>query len=304
MHTSLSASLSPGVVRHNLARLLARLRKLRAPAETRYVAFRVAGQVVGALKPQAVGQLRSRSDVFELDGDGVALSQRFGDCESRSAALADACSTLAADGVLPGWRDELYRIASAFAEPPLAHVERAAARFFGIHTWAAHLNGVVAAPEKTRMWIARRSPTKPIDPGMLDNLVGGGIASGASISETLHKECWEEAGIPPAVAQEARAVGVVEIRRDHQEGLQVETIFMHDLWLPAGFVPANQDGEVTEHRLCDLDDVFALIAEPDAVTLDATLVALDFMRRAGAFDAYPAAHEELAALVAAARPEK
>ncbi len=43
------------------------------------------------------------------------------------------------------------------------------------------------------MWIARRSPTKPIDPGMLDNLVGGGLAAGLTVAQTLVKEGWEEA---------------------------------------------------------------------------------------------------------------
>ena len=43
------------------------------------------------------------------------------------------------------------------------------------------------------MWIARRSPAKAIDPGMLDNLVGGGVAAGQTITTTLIKEAWEEA---------------------------------------------------------------------------------------------------------------
>jgi len=35
----------------------------------------------------------------------------------------------------------------------------------------------------------------PIDPGMLDNLVGGGIAAGATVIDTVVREAWEEAGI-------------------------------------------------------------------------------------------------------------
>ena len=37
------------------------------------------------------------------------------------------------------------------------------------------------------------------------------------------------------------------------DGLQRETVFVHDLVLPPDFVPANQDGEAVEHRLVDLD---------------------------------------------------
>jgi 8-oxo-dGTP pyrophosphatase MutT (NUDIX family) len=239
--------------------------------------------------------------VLVIDPQSVAISPKLADCASRSAALGEVTRALAAQGLLPGWRDELYRIATAFDAPPLALIERAAARMFGIHTWAAHANGLVAAAERPRMWLARRSATKPIDPGLLDNLVGGGIAAGASIAAALHKECWEEAGIHLDLARKAQSVGSVEIRRDHPGGLQAETVFMHDLWLPAGFVPLNQDGEAVEHRLCDLDEVFALIAEPHAVTLDASLVALDCILRLGTLDVYRDAQGELIELLAATR---
>src|SRR5918992_1459821 len=70
-------------------------------------------------------------------------------------------------------------------------LERAAARPFGLTTYAVHLNGI--SFDENNMWIARRSAAKPIDPGMLDNLVGGGISAGSSLEETLVKEAWEEA---------------------------------------------------------------------------------------------------------------
>jgi len=132
------------------------------------------------------------------------------------------------------------------------------------------------------MWFARRSSDKAIDPLKLDNLVGGGIAAGATLAETLAKEAWEEAGIAPAQAAQALPAGAVHIWRDQPDGLQSETIFVHDLWLPAEFVPANQDGEAIEHRLVALTDAARLIAlseVPDEVTADASLVALDFLLR-------------------------
>ncbi|MFX8211239.1 NUDIX domain-containing protein, partial [Acinetobacter baumannii] len=78
--------------------------------------------------------------------------------------------------------------------PALALVERAAARFFGIRTYAAHMNGLIDGPEPM-LWLARRASTKPIDPGMWDNLVAGGIGHGFDARGALEKECWEEAGI-------------------------------------------------------------------------------------------------------------
>ena len=161
-------------------------------------------------------------------------------------------------------------------------LERAAARYFGVHTWAAHINGVVRGSTATTMWLARRSADKAINPGKLDNLVGGGIAAGASVAETLVKEAWEEAGIPREVATRAVAAGTVHIWREQPDGLQSETIYVHDLWLPGNFVPANQDGEASDHRLVSLPEAARLIGLADGldeVTADASLVVLDFLLR-------------------------
>jgi len=130
------------------------------------------------------------------------------------------------------------------------------------------------------MWLARRSPTKAIDPGLLDNLVGGGIAAGSIAATTLVKEAWEEAGIAGELARRAQPAGSVDICRDQPDGLHRETIHVYDLWLPADFVPANQDGEAVEHRLCAPDALLAILASDD-VTADASLVIVDFLIRNG-----------------------
>jgi 8-oxo-dGTP pyrophosphatase MutT (NUDIX family) len=134
------------------------------------------------------------------------------------------------------------------------------------------------------MWIARRSPDKAIDPGLLDNLVGGGIAAGADVAHTVVKEAWEEAGIPAPRARSAVPTGAVHICRAQPDGLQRETIFVHDLALPVDFAPAGQDGEVVDHRLLPLAEAARLIASadgPDVVTADASLVILDCLLRRG-----------------------
>ena len=179
--------------------------------------------------------------------------------------------------------------------------------------WRAHVggdaNGVVRGPPKAQMWFARRSEGKAIDPlKLVDNLVGGGIAAGATTGETLAKEAWEEAGIKSELVSRAQPAGAVHLWREQPDGLQSETIFVHDLWLPGDFVPANQDGETIEHRLVVMDDAARLIAlaeGPDEVTADASLVVLDFLLRQGAVDAASPAFGRLKALRnthAAARP--
>ena len=81
--------------------------------------------------------------------------------------------------------------------PPLALIERAAARFWGTLTFGAHANGYVADAQgrPTHLWIARRSTHKATDPGKLDNLVGGGVPHGQTPFETLVREGFEEAGL-------------------------------------------------------------------------------------------------------------
>ncbi len=128
------------------------------------------------------------------------------------------------------------------------------------------------------MGIARRSDTKATDPGMLDNVVAGGIGWGFGIEETIVKECWEEAGIPEEIAARAVAGRTAHVLQSIPEGTQAEQIFIYDLALPADFAPRNQDGEVGEHRLARIDEVARWIEE-GAMTVDASLATLDCLLR-------------------------
>jgi hypothetical protein len=64
-------------------------------------------------------------------------------------------------------------------------------------------------------------------------------------------------------------------------------------------VPANQDGEAVEFRLVELAEAARLIgvtAGPDEVTIDASLVVLDFLLRHGAIGADAPGYVALEAL--------
>ena len=264
------------------ARLDAALTGHRPPAH----ALRVDGHAVGFVDGLRAARLGRFPDLFRRDGDDLVLADGLATAEARSAALDGAARALAAEGALTAWRGERYAVRTSFDAPPLFHLERAAARYFGIHTFAAHANGLVFGPAGAppRMWLARRSPHKAIDPGLLDNLVGGGIAAGFRVDQTVVKEAWEEAGIPAPLARAARPAGVVHSRKPTVDGLQRETIFVHDLALPPDFIPANQDGEAVEHRLVGLDAAARMIAQPagpDEISLDASLVVLDYLVRNG-----------------------
>ena len=241
--------------------------------------FWIDTQQVGWIRTTDVPLLTRWPDVFEIDATRIVLAPQFTTADERSAALGAVIGALAADGRIPGWRDETYAIRNAFDAPPLAYIERAASRFFGTMTYAVHLNGVVEYADRApQMWIARRSDTKATDPGMLDNVVAGGIGWGFGIRETIVKECWEEAGIPEDIAARATPGRTAHVLQSLPEGTQAEQIFIYDLALPAGFTPRNQDGEVGEHRLARIDEVARSIEE-GAMTVDASLATLDCLLR-------------------------
>ena len=245
----------------------------------------VQGVAVGYVDGARRARLARFTDVFADRDDGaLALAPRLADASARTAALEHVARTLAAEGALTTWRDERFAVAARFADPPLLTIERAAARYFGIAAWAAHANGVVDDARGPTIWFARRSAGKSIDPGRLDNLVGGGIAAGETPDATLHREAWEEAGVPPALARTARRVGALHVERCGDDGFQRETMFTYDLALPADFEPASQDGEAVEHRRVDRAEALRLIVQDrgdDVVTIDASLVVLDWLAREG-----------------------
>ena len=249
-----------------------------------FVPFIFGDETIGWIRPRVAEALRKYSATFDVDlPDAVRLRSTLRSAAQRSSRIAEAVHALAAEGIVSGWRNELYAVwGAASGDPvPLFTIERAAARVFGITSYAVHVNGIALTASGPALWIARRSATKAVDPGMLDNMIGGGLAHGSTVRATLLKEAWEEAGLDAATASAAVPGRRLRIRREVPEGLQSEIVFVHDLLLPHGVAPCNQDGEVSEFRLLPAADVIALLASGNQVTADASLVTLDWLDRAG-----------------------
>jgi 8-oxo-dGTP pyrophosphatase MutT (NUDIX family) len=263
-------------------RLVARLDRALSPPRSTLRPWIVDGYAAGYLDNPRVQQIARFADVFEVASDAIRFNAALDNPPARTRAIDAVARKLAAEGALTRWRDERYAIAATLSAPPLFEIERAAARFFGVATHAAHVNATTIRSGETCMWIARRSATKPIDPGLLDNLVGGGIAAGASIANTVIKEAWEEAGIPPEIASTARPAGDVRIFREQPDGIHRETIHVHDLSLPPDFEPHNEDGEVASYRLASIEAIAEWLGNEtgdDLVTADAGLVIADWLLR-------------------------
>jgi 8-oxo-dGTP pyrophosphatase MutT (NUDIX family) len=243
-------------------------------------------RVLGSVAVRDLDALREWPDAFGVDPDAstgrpLAVRLRLAPDPpgARDARLAAIHQRLHARGLIRGWRDEPYPLRDRDGGEH-ATIERAASRFWGTLTWGAHCNGYVAdaAGRPTHLWIARRSHTKPTDPGRLDNLIGGGVPRGQSPREAVVREGWEEAGLEPARMAGLAEGSVIELDCDVPEGRQHERVFVFDLELPAGLAPRNTDGEVAEHRLMPMTEAIARAAVGE-LTTDAALVTLDFAVR-------------------------
>jgi 8-oxo-dGTP pyrophosphatase MutT (NUDIX family) len=243
--------------------------------------FYVKEHAVGWLRPSFADQLRRWPHVFEVNPAYVTLRAKPDNAAGRTAAMAEVTRELARDGVIRGWRDEIVSVSHHYAAPELLRIERAATRHFGMMGYGAHANGFTRIGGLVHAWIARRSAGKHVDPDKMDTLVGGRIPAGFTVDETLRKEAWEEAGIAPSLLAGVNCTGPIRVEYSVPEGLHREILFVHDLWLPPEFKPANQDGEVSEIKLYPVEEVIGNILAGD-FTLDAGAVMIDGLLRLGA----------------------
>ena len=252
-----------------------------AGREIPVIPFYVREHAVGWLTPSFADLLRRWPHVFEVNPAFVRLSAKPDTAPGRSAAMAEVTRVLARDCAMAGWRDELVSVSAHYGQPELFRVERAATRYFGLMAYGAHMNGFSRTGGLVQAWIARRSSDRPIDPGKLDNLVGGRISAGMSVDETVRKEAWEEAGLAPSLLAGLNCLGAVRVEYSVPEGLHREILFVHDIWLPDDCKPANQDGEVAEIRRMPVEDVLESLLGGE-FTLDAGVVMIDGLLRLGA----------------------
>lgn len=165
-----------------------------------------------------------------------------------SAKLATAGNMLKALGLAPGWRNEEQLLLSQHGEV-LATAERALFKTLGLRSRAVHVH---VENHKGCVWTGVRSITKHDNPGMLDNLAAGGIASAESTEDTLWRELDEEAGLHPddfAWIEPLTPHELVLSRPLLYGGWHHETVILFRGQLKPGHRPKNRDGEVAAFQL-------------------------------------------------------
>lgn len=109
---------------------------------------------------------------------------------------------------------------------------------------------------------------------------------GLGVVENMIKEAGEEAGVPAALAQQARPVGAVSYiaAAEAGEAVKRDVLFTFDLELPEHFTPVATDGEVESFELRHVNDVMETVAFTDDYKTNCNLVLIEFFFRHGLLD--------------------
>ena len=235
----------------------------------------------GFLRRDFLPMVAVRPDLFSHRDGGWYLEPSLDTPAKRTAALREFLLALRAHGWFKAWRGEDYPVTPAFALPPLMAMERATVPWFGVRAFGPHMTGYVRKRDGLHIWVPRRSYDKPTFPGELDNTVAGGQPAGIGIFENLIKECAEEAAIPRALAEQAKAVSFVAYWNQSGRQLKPDVMTCFDLELPADFTPRANDGEVHAFELWPVRRVYETVRDTAEFKYNCNLVLIDFFLRHG-----------------------
>ena len=133
--------------------------------------------------------------------------------------------------------------------------------------------------------MGKRAAIKSRYPGMLDNVVAGGLPMGLTPFECAVKECWEEASIEETEARKRlKCVGSVTRCCEEEGFLALEEIFIFDLDMQ-GLTPKPQDGEVESFQIVDVPDM--VYNKFEKVKPEILIILVEFMIRQGMVDPNP-----------------
>ncbi|KAJ3215583.1 hypothetical protein HDU67_000241 [Dinochytrium kinnereticum] len=238
---------------------------------------------VGMIRPDVLVEVRKHPSAFISSDRGIAVNPSWATAEERTQGVEAVLQEWRSSQLFPslkGWRSERYSVWGKDGAIVM-QIERAAAGLLGIRAYGVHINGFVLDGRTAMMWVARRSYKKQTYPGMLDNLVGGGLAHGMDPRTCAIKECFEEAGLTPDQLTDLKSVsGISYFMNSPDRGLLPDFEFIFDLPVDKTWKPVCQDGEVEAFYLMTLEEVAGKLRAGE-FTPEAGLVALDFLIRFG-----------------------
>jgi 8-oxo-dGTP pyrophosphatase MutT (NUDIX family) len=234
---------------------LARWRDQQSEPASRFCDLSINGEHFGHLDKQHLPAVVAAFDAacipLVANAKGFDLCTRANQQEL-SAALMTVANLLHAQGLVPGWRHEEQLVMNSQGEI-LATAERALFKTLGLRSRAVHVH---VENHKGCVWTGVRSMSKHENPGMLDNLAAGGIASAESVDSTLWRELDEEAGLNSddfAWIERLPPHELVLSRPLLYGGWHHETVVLFHGQLKPGRRPKNRDGEVSAFQLMTPD---------------------------------------------------
>ncbi len=247
----------------------------------RFLPFVIGETHLGWVRRDMAPMLEEWPDLFAVTERAITLSPTLSTPEQRTRALDAIAPRLIEKLGLSRLHGEHYPACRRWGEPAAMTIDRALVPLFGIPSHGVHVSGYLYREGKLFLWIGRRSMTKSVAPGKLDNIIAGGQPHDLSIMENLVKEAAEEADMPRALALTARPVGLISYAREDNLGLRPDVMFCFDLEVPPDFTPRNTDGEITDFMLMPVEEVAALVRDTKDFKLNVNLVIIDFLVRHG-----------------------
>ncbi|WP_421991108.1 DUF4743 domain-containing protein [Roseococcus sp.] len=253
------------------------------PSPNHLLPFHFGAEQVGWVSAELARALTFFPRDFHFEGRGVSMAGRLRTPGMRSDALAATTRELAKQG-FGRIRGELFDIRAEADGPVLGTLDRGAIPQFGVIGQGVHLNGLVRRADGLHVWIGIRARDKAVAPGLVDNLVAGGIPAGLGPEETLLKEAGEEASLPPELAAMARRTGRLSYILSNDEGLRRDVLHVFDLEIPESFVPTPNDDEVERFELWPAARLLDFVRETEEVKFNVNLVLIDLFLREGLID--------------------
>lgn len=272
---------------------LERINACNTADTNRYLPFLIDDHHVGWLKPDFAHRLSDWPGVFSVSSDSVQIQRDISGFNERSSAVDTVIRKLVANKIIRDHLDEPYPVTPGGRDNAMMVIDRGAASHFGIRCFGQHLNGFVIKDSGLHLWIARRARDRRIFPGLLDNMVAGGLPWHISLHDNLLKECMEEAGMPTELAAQAYPVGTVSYLAESLIGIKPDTLFCYDIELPQDFIPVCTDGEVESFELLPVGAVMEIVRDTEKFKPNCNLVIIDFLIRHGQLDADDGDYEQL-----------
>lgn len=229
-----------------------------------YYEFRIEGfDSVFGLLPSSAARAMKWPDFWNIDDEKRTLTLKKGSgLDERNKFFAQTVKAAEKEGkvhALKKLRGEMFPIYGPAGDLVLS-IDRAASNLFGTVAYGVQMLASTRTEEGLKYWIPRRAKTKRSYPSMLDNCVGGGIATGEGPLESLVREASEEASLPENFVREnARPYGVLSYHMatdgNGEDGHQPQVQYVYHIELTPEIVPTPRDGEVEKFELMTLEEV-------------------------------------------------